>query len=317
MSCIEFKGEQLPLTEGESVLEVLLRHGHDIPNGCRSGVCQACVMSLDKGEIPAQARRGLSDAQQALNHFLSCQCHPSDAIGVSAVYDSRSLNATVIEKTQLNGDVLRLRLVAALDYKAGQYVTLWRDQSLARCYSLASHPLEDDFLEFHIRQLPGGRFSRWATEQLAVGDQLQLQGPLGHCIYTADSQQPLLLAAIGTGLAPVYGVLRDALIKGHTGPITLLVGARKKGDFYLVNTLNALAEQHGNLDVHLISQDEPDSAGQGDIYLCAKQLIPNLSGYRVFIAGSDSFVNKMRKQCFLSGAAMPNISVDLFLSGNS
>jgi NAD(P)H-flavin reductase len=49
----------------------------------------------------------------------------------------------------------------ALEYYAGQFVNLQRADGLTRRYSITNTPQETNTLEFHIRSLPGGRFSEW------------------------------------------------------------------------------------------------------------------------------------------------------------
>ena len=315
MTSVAFEGNQCGVDEGESILDSLLRNGHEIPSGCRSGVCQACIMVADAGEIPAPAQKGLSAAQVALNQFLSCQCKPVQPVAVRrASMASTRVEGTVIDKSWLNEQVLRLRIKATLDYIPGQYVTLWKDNRVARSYSLASHPDRDEFLEVHIKHIPGGKFSSSAAGGLSVGDTLGIQGPLGKWIYKADPQQSLMLAAIGTGLAPIVGILRDALAKGHAGDINLVVGAASTPGFYLVDELSRLADSHANLSVHFVArQADADFAIEADIYQFCKQAWPELKGARVFLCGADSFVRKMRKQCFLGGASMADISADVFL----
>jgi CDP-4-dehydro-6-deoxyglucose reductase, E3 len=315
MTAVEFQGEALEFIDDESVLDGLLRHGHLIPHGCRAGVCQSCIMSAADGDNVAMAQAGLTNHQKSLNQFLSCQCIPPSPISVSCVDSTEEkVSGVVAEKTRLNEHVIRLRLEADLDYIPGQYVTLWKDDQLARSYSLASHPRTHQYLEFHIRHYPEGKFSSWVANELEVGDSLTIQGPLGECFYDAESNQPLLLAAIGTGLAPVYGILQDALVQSHEGPITLVVGAKHSSSLYLLEELQVLASTHDNLQIHLVAQDaSSNGVQQGDIYQYCKSLLMDLGGYRVYLCGAESFVTKMRKQCFLAGAGMSGISADVFL----
>ncbi len=315
MTRVAFEGSHCGVAEGESVLDSLIRNGYDIPNGCRAGVCQACIMVADEGDIPAPAQKGLSAAQIALNQFLSCQCKPAKPVSVRrALRTGLQVQGRVLDKQWLNDQVLRLRIRAKLDYIPGQYVTLWKDDVVARSYSLASNPLQDDFLEVHIKHIPGGMFSSWAARELEEGDLLGVQGPLGECIYTADPEQPLLLVAIGTGLAPLCGILRDALAKGHSGPVDLVLGAAADSGFYLVRELQQLAATNANLNIHFIAQrNGAGFAIEGDIYQFCKQAWPDLKGTRIFLCGAGSFVRKMRKQCFLGGASMADISADVFL----
>ena len=142
---------------------------------------------------------------------------------------------------------VHLRPEGPFDYRAGQYLTLLRGDGLARSYSLASLPGEEA-LELHVRLLPGGEMSGWLGTQARPGEAVRIQGPVGECFYVpGQPEQPLLLAGTGTGLAPLYGVVRDALAEGHTGPIWLFHGARERRGLYLVEALRELASRHPNL----------------------------------------------------------------------
>ncbi|TAA47027.1 2Fe-2S iron-sulfur cluster-binding protein [Corallincola spongiicola] len=314
MAKVQFQDATIEINPDQSLLEALLSADKNIPNSCRSGLCQSCLVQSTDGHIPHPAQKGLSTAEIETKHLLACQCYPSTDMTVQ-LPDSgdRKIAATVVEKTQLPGQVIRLRLHAKLDYKPGQYVNLWRDESTIRSYSLASVPALEEHLEFHIRVQPEGRFSGWMQESLQVGDELQLQGPNGLCFYTAgDPAQPMLLAGIGTGLAPLWGIARDALKQGHSGPIHLYTGARNADNLYLHEEIAALAAAHDNLhyQVSLLETDTPSDAKTIDQLIASQH--DALNGYRVFLCGSPQRVNKLRKLCFLKGASMQAIQCDLF-----
>jgi len=315
MTEVHYAGATIRLYQGESVLDGLLRTGHAIANGCRSGVCQSCVMVSASDEVPATARRGLSDAQLALDHFLACQCVPQSAISVMpASHTELRTRASVVGKQLLAVDIVRLRLQADISYRAGQYLTLWKDGQVARSYSLASHPLTDEHLEFHIRLLEQGRFSQWVWQSLQVGDSVDIQGPMGKCFYTGRPDQPMLLAATGTGLAPLYGVLKDALLQRHRARIDLVLAARRADQFYLLKELRALAARHEQLKLHLLVLEGsgPDLM-EADVYSYCQQHFTELRDTKIYLCGADSFVKKLRRQLFLAGAGMSNIAADAFL----
>ena len=317
MTAIVFAGQSYALADGESVLDALLRAGHAIPHGCRAGVCQACLLQSDEAP-PANAQRGLSSAQKSLNYFLSCQCQPPAPLSAQAVDQAgQRVTGVVREKTWLNQRVLRLHIEAPLSFKAGQYVTLWQSAQLARSYSLAGSPNPQNLLELHIRHYPDGAFSSWAAERLNVGDSLDIQGPLGQCVYSAPANQPLLLIGMGTGLAPLCGIVQDALAQGHSAPIHLIAAARNAADLYYLDELSALAAQHPQLGITWLAQhtnhSAPPAVRIGDVYAHVKTHFASLKGYQVYLCGAASFVTKMRKQCFLSGAGMADILVDSFV----
>jgi len=311
--------QSIDLLPNESVLEAMLRSEVKLSYGCRSGVCQSCLMQSSSETIPPRAQQGLTPAQVEQGYFLACCCHPDEDFAAQPVGHSQRSEAVVLDKKSLNDHVIRLRLSADIDYRSGQFVTLWNSHDIARSYSIASVDKHDDYLEFHIKHIEGGKFSAWAWQHLNIGDTLTLQGPLGKCFYT-KSDQPMLLSGIGTGLAPLYGIIRDALAQDHKGDIYLFVGANNSRDFYLVDRLFALEKQHKNVHIKLVakqldtsSNTSPMNITEGDIYENISKTLPRLDGYKVFICGAESFVKKMKKQCFLSGASMRDISSDPFI----
>lgn len=315
MTSIHFAGQRISC-EDESVLTALLARGHQIPYSCQQGVCQSCLMVCAQGELPAEATAGLSQSQKQRGLFLSCSCRPHTELWVER-YDPRAdtLPARVVDKQMLPGQVLKLTLCAEIHFRAGQAMTLWRNNDIARCYSTTRPPTPDNTLEFHIRVLPDGAFSRWAADTLAVGDTLPLQGPLGEFYYRPqDSHQPLLLAGVGTGLAPLYAIAWDALGREHQGPIVLLAGSRRYDDFYYLPELTALAREHPQVEVHLLTPDTNAQrpAQTADIYQFVRNNFAELRAWQIYIAGAPHFVQKMRKTCFMAGASGRQIFTDSF-----
>jgi ferredoxin len=132
MTEIVYQDENITLDQDELVLDALTRHDHAIPFGCRGGACQSCLMVADQGEIPEAAQVGLSDTQKKLNYFLSCQCRPQQDMKVRLPNQSAlQIEGEVLDKTFLTDQVVRLRVKAELAYHPGQYVNLWRDNTLA------------------------------------------------------------------------------------------------------------------------------------------------------------------------------------------
>lgn len=310
--------EQVIASDGQSVLTALLKRGHAIPYSCQSGVCHACLMVCDKGTLPAAATAGLNAEQTRQGLFLSCSCIPSEDLWVSRYdLDAIKIPARVIDKRMLNTQVMALTLKAQVSFRAGQFMTLWRDDAIGRCYSLAAPQNPEDHLQFHLKILPNGAFSHWAQHRLQVGDRLNLQGPEGESYYRAEhSEQPMLLAGIGTGLAPLYGIVSDALTTGHRGPIHLVVGAKDSQSFYFMAELQALSRR-SSIHLHCITQSEtqphqPDGITSGDIYTRIRQQFPSLRGYHIHLAGTESFIQKMRKVCFMAGANPRQVFTDSF-----
>lgn len=313
MPHIRFAGQAHLVEEGETVLDTLLRAGHSIPNSCRAGACQSCLLKATSGDIPAQAQSGLKPAIREQACFLSCVCCPTGDLELTLPSESFRYSATITTVTPLSPSVFQILLQtdAAFTYRAGQYLTLFREDGngqIARSYSIASLP-DSGHIELHVRLIPNGAMSTWLATQARPGDPVTIQGPAGNCFYTEmHTEQPLILAGTGTGLAPLYGVLRDALRQNHSGPITLLHGALNDQGIYLREELSQLAAQHANLHYCPVVLDRD---GPLPNYIAQRHNV--LKGYRAFVCGDPAIVNTLSKRFFLAGVASRDIHSDAFL----
>lgn len=318
MAKIQFNNKRLTSEPGKTVLDTLLDNGIDIPFSCRQGSCQSCmVRSLDTTP-PAKSQEGLKETLKAQNYFLACQCRPETDMNVVPAGETElSISASVEQLNLLNPETLQLRLKhhSSFTYRPGQFVRVKRHDGLFRNYSIANLPDEENLLEFHIRKLPNGSFSEWAHSELEVGNELTLEGPLGNCFYlSGNPEQPLLMVCTGTGLAPMAGILHDALDKGHCGPIHLFHGSRELSGLYWIDEMRELADKHANFNYFpcLSGESNPEGFHQGRAHQQALELIPNLAGWRLFLCGHPEMVNETRKKAFLAGASLQDIHADPF-----
>jgi len=292
---------------GSNLLDALHAAGCPVSSSCRAGSCQACLVRCVRGE-PEDARPdALSVAQRERGWRLACQCRVTGDLEV-ALFDPAAdgLAAEVVGLDWLEGDVLRLRLVPErpVRYRAGQHALLWTSGGVARPYSLASLPGEDAWLEFHLDCRHRGAFCDVARTW-HLGASLRL-GPLqaGALRYEAEWQtQPLLLLAAGTGLAPLWGVLREALRQEHAGPIRLIHCV--DGPSYLQASLLALATRHDNLSVELTDAQGLSGRLEGVATAARRQI--------ALVCGGDRFVQGAARRLFLAGVPRGQLLSDTFL----
>ena len=317
MSLVRMDGAQYQLHDGETVLNGLLRHGVAASHSCMAGVCGSCMMRAVAGSVPSKAQAGLKDSWRIQGYFLACACVPEEDLDIAVPGAEFRFEAVIRELTPLSDDVLRASVVCQtpMDFRAGQYVTVARRDGLARSYSIASLP-EDGALDLHIRRIPNGRMSTWFHTEARKGDRVTVAGPCGECFYVAgQQQQPLLLVGTGTGLAPLYGILRDALRQGHNGPVHLLHGALHRGGLYLVEELRELARNHAQFRYTpaVLRGDVEDGFVVGALDRIIAERFPDLSGWRGFVCGDPSLVASLKKQLFLAGMASRDIHADAFI----
>jgi len=318
---LKYRGKRYERRRGETVLDALMRQGETPPFSCRKGVCLVCLMRCESGEIPEEASERIQPRLRDKGYFLSCQAVPDADVAVDLPRDGDVFGrATVIDKTMLSADVCRLRLetATALYYHAGQFVNLRRPaDGVVRSYSLASVPALDAYLELHVRRVRLGTMSNWILDELAVGEEVDLQGPEGRCFYRgADPEVPLLLIGTGTGLAPLYGIVRDALNSGHRGPIRLYHGVRDPRSLYLVDELRALAERHPAFEYHPcasgLDAELGDGVARGRASDRAFDAHRELDGWHVFLCGLPDLVAAARVAAIQAGAPVEEIRADPF-----
>ncbi len=323
MAQINFAAARHELTPDETVLECLERNGHEIPFSCRTGVCLTCMMRLCDGTPPSASQNGLRQGQIEQGYFLPCVCRPQETgadLEVEAPTDAELFGRAVVsDVAPLSASVCRLRLrtPVPLFYHAGQFINLRRGDGLMRAYSLASVPRLDETLELHIKRLGGGRMSNWIHDDLRLGEALDIQGPNGDCYYIGgDAERPLLLIGNGTGLAPLYGIARDALAHGHGGPIHLYHGSRTAKGLYYRDELMALAQAHENFHyTACLSGEESEAraaigAREGRAEAVALGEHGSLEGWGVYLCGYPPMVKTAKKWAFLAGAALEDILAD-------
>ncbi|MBV4456988.1 iron-sulfur-binding ferredoxin reductase [Pseudomonas sp. COR58] len=293
---------------GSNLLDALNGNGVAVPYSCRAGSCHACLVQCVQG-LPADSRPDALSADQRREGWrLACQCQVIEDLQVHAFDPLTDGRPAVVEALDwLSDSVLRLRLVPQqpLRYRAGQHLVLWAG-SVARPYSLASLPQEDRFLEFHLDCRLPGAFSD-AARRLRIGDPLRLGELRGGALhYDPDWQaRPLWLLAAGTGLAPLFGILREALRQDHQGAIRVIHLAHDAAQHYLAKPLQALAAQRDNLSVELWTTTEAPAA-LAQLRLVSRQTL-------ALVCGSSASVDAFSKRLFLAGLPRNQLLADVFL----
>lgn len=308
MPRITVKEQSWTVPEGSNLLDALNAAGKAVPSSCRAGSCQVCLVRCVQG-LPHDARPdALDPARRQQGWRLACQCAVTEDLTVQTFNPAdEGVPARVVEADWLIGQVLRLRLMPErpVRYHAGQHMSLWGADGVARPYSLASLPGADPWLEFHLDCSRSGAFCDMARS-LEIGASLGLgQQFAGALHYDPQWQErPLTLLAAGTGLAPLWAVLREALRQEHVGPIRLLHFCREGS--YLEEPLQLLAEQYANLAVELITSEQAQARLQS-LKVASRHEI-------VLVCGAAAFVEVCSKRLFLAGVPRGQVFSDRFLS---
>ena len=176
---IKPSGHLYEVAEHETFLSAAIDAGLNLPYGCRNGACGACKGKVLSGEVDFgdYQSTALTDAEKAAGLALFCCAKPlTDAViecrEVSALngIKPRIMPARVQMMEKLSHDVMALFLKLPsnerMQFLAGQYIEFILKDGKRRAFSLANAPHNDEFLELHLRLVPGGAFTEYVFNEM-------------------------------------------------------------------------------------------------------------------------------------------------------
>jgi CDP-4-dehydro-6-deoxyglucose reductase/ferredoxin-NAD(P)+ reductase (naphthalene dioxygenase ferredoxin-specific) len=312
---------------GETILSAALEAGIDYPFMCQQGQCGSCKSFLLEGQVDLGHIYNpmvLSDADRARGFVLACQARPqSDCVVSINLIDGeishpvRQVDCVVasLEKAARDTTVLQLEPVRGgpLMFSAGQYAALTFLGQKPRDYSMANRP-DDPLLEFHIQRMHDGGVSAHVATGVAIGDSVSLRGPYGSAYFREEHLGPILLAAGGTGLAPLQSIMETALAMGVAQRLHLYVGARAETDLYRQDRLRELASRHHNLAI-VTTLSEPRSGAyrRGTVSDAIAADFHDLSAFQAYVAGPPAHCEAVRRAGVARGLSEGACFMDPFV----
>jgi ferredoxin-NADP reductase len=160
---------------------------------------------------------------------------------VGSIKETPTVRSLVLEYPgwpgHLPGQHVDVRLTAEDGYQA------------ERSYSLAT-PQAGDRIQLTIQRLPEGEVSPYLCDELLVGDQLELRGPIGgYFVWHQIETGPALLLAGGSGIVPVMAILAARVVAGGGLATRLLVSTRSFEDYIYRAMLEQLAAESPGVEV--------------------------------------------------------------------
>jgi ferredoxin-NADP reductase len=184
-------------------------------------------------------------------------------------------------------------------HSAGQHVdvrlTAEDGYQAERSYSIASPP-DGRRVELTVQRVRDGEVSPYLVEEMMVGDELELRGPVGGWfVWRAQEPGPVLLIAGGSGIVPLMAMMRERARTDSEAPFSLLYSVRSPDDVFYAGELSGLARDGGGIGVSLLyTRAAPAGAtrpvgriGPDDLTAAAR---PPGSGVRAYVCGPTAFV---------------------------
>jgi len=314
-------GHQFAVQEGESILQAALNAGLVLPYGCRDGACGSCKGKLIEGSIDYghYSEKALPPAERGQGSALFCQAKPLSDVVIEARevrkagdIKVRKLPARVQKLERAAGDamILYLKLPAneRLMFLPGQYIDILLKDGTRRSFSMANAPHDDEFVQLHVRHVPGGSFTDHVFKTMKERDILRFEGPFGTFFLREESEKSCVFVASGTGFAPIKAVIEAAFQKGIARPMTLYWGARRPKDLYLNALPERWAAEHPVFKyVPVISDALPEDGWKGRVGFVHRAVMedfPDLSDHQVYACGVPIMVDSARRD-FIQKCRLP------------
>ncbi len=310
---------------GERLLDAALRQGIRLPYGCRDGRCGSCAAKLVEGVVTYP-----SDNIEALDGeppdtCLTCQAVPQGdlllhvaEIETVADIQVRILPCRVVEKQQLNHDVVRLYVklpeTQRLHFLAGQYLDFILRDGRRRAFSIANAPHDDDLIELHIRHVPGGEFTDYVFDSVKDRTIMRIRAPLGTFVLREESDRPMIFMGGGTGFAPLKSMIEHAFHVGIERPMHIYWGVRSRRDLYLAELPERWAREHANLTyTPVLSEPDVDWNGRtGFVHEAVIADHPDMIGFDVYMSGPPVMVHAGRIAFEARGLDIAHMFSDAF-----
>lgn len=205
---------------------------------------------------------------------------------------------------------------------AGQHVdvrlTASDGYSAVRSYSIASASNSEKQIEITVERLPNGEVSPYLTQDLAIGDRLELRGPIGRWfIWRTKQTEPIQLVAGGSGIVPLMAMIRSRVAARSSTPFRLLYSVRAPGAIFYRDQFQALPTNDNSFIVNYaytrtVPKNWPRPAGRIDKDLILSATWPSSAAATCYICGPTGFVESAADILSAAGNRRENIRTERF-----
>ena len=326
---IESTGHRIRVEDGQSILDAALQQGVGLPYGCRNGACGSCIATLLEGHVHYPDGEPAALAGCSVNNpVVICKAR-ADSDLVIAVREVQTVPDISIKTLpcraehleRLSHDVMQVMLKLPeserLQFLAGQYIEFILKDGRRRAFSIANAPHLDEYLELHIRHIPGGSFTGHVFDEMKDRALLRIEGPLGNFYLREESPRPVIMMAGGTGFAPIKGMLEHAFYTGFDRPIHLFWGVREQRDLYMDELPAGWAKQHAGFRYTPVlsepAERTPDWQGATGLVTDAViQAYPQLDAFDIYMSGPPAMIEAATPHFVAHGAQPGHMYSDAF-----
>jgi CDP-4-dehydro-6-deoxyglucose reductase len=318
-------GEAFPVEGSETLLAAATRAGIRLAHACMQGGCGTCRVRVTDGQVAyEQWPLALAEDEAAQGYALACRARVTTDLVIDvpriALAAPGRHQAMIVDVERRAEHVTHLKLVlpelSALEFRPGQHMNVHLPDGRTRSFSMASKPSGNE-IDFHIRRIPGGRFTDAALTDLMPGDLLDVELPLGTFRFHDEDYRELVMVATGTGIAPLKSILESLHDDADCPPVALYWGVRDESWLYLDDEIRGWAERLYEFRYQpVLSRPGPSWEGRTghvqDAVLADLGEHGDLSEHSIYLCGSPNMIRDAKRAFLDRGASVDHLYADGF-----
>jgi len=198
-------------------------------------------------------------------------------------------------------------------YQAGQFLTLLvcvDGRQHRRCYSMSSSPSTGEDLRITVKRDRDGVVSNWLNDTAAPGNEIHALPPEGRFVLK-NTDRDVVAFAGGSGITPVFSLLRSALISG-TRNARLFYANRGRDSVIFDDALASLDDSHsGRFVLHHHLDDESGfvTPAHVDAFVAFAE---NVAAADYYICGPGPFMDIVQTALRAAGVPADHLHLEHF-----
>lgn len=176
------------------------------------------------------------------------------------------------------------------------------EKDIVRSYTPTSSDEDKGYFQLLIKTYPTGNVSRFVGD-MKIGDSIRVRGPKGNFNYHSKLAKELIMIAGGTGIAPMYQIIKAiARDPNDNTKVTLIYANITHHDILLKKELDEIAASSSNITVYYVLESPPaewdGGVGRISAEILAAKVAKASPDNRVLLCGPPPMVS------FLKGALL-------------